>query len=459
MMRIVPSLPAVTTLPIKAALLAASAATLGIWLLAGYYFSQRIAETESRAAAISSSYMQAQDSLTTIRAQVLLGSVYVRDALLDPNPSTGETVQIEDSFAAVEGALARYPVLDLPEDRARFDQLQKEIDAFHQAMLAVLASNRRSPQELRTVLQTQVVPRRDTVIRISEEARSLNRSIYVQQQVALRAVYATSQRWLWLVLGLALLASVAVALAAASYAGGLEQRVRQQSLHDAQTAAEMQRLSTKLITAQEEERRTIARELHDEVGQVLTAIKVELALAQRTIESSGGSVDILLDARSMAESGLATVRDLSQLLHPAILDDLGLPAALEWCVRGFSKRFDIPARFYHDGIIQRLPANVETSVYRIVQEALTNIARHARASACRVHLQHLINTVIVTIEDDGVGFNPTEAAAEGAAKGLGLVGIRERVAHLRGSLRVHSAPNAGTRLFVELPITASPQDP
>lgn len=274
---------------------------------------------------------------------------------------------------------------------------------------------------------------------------------FVQQQREIADVYSVSQRRLWESLGLALAASCGIALLAALYAGRLEKRVRQQRLQDAQSARELQHLSAKLITAQEEERRGIARELHDEVGQVLTAIKVELAVAQRAIEASGGDGRVLHDARSVTEGALATVRDLSHLLHPALLDDLGLPAAVEWYMKGFSKRYDIRGEVLHDDLTERLASEIEASVYRIVQEALTNVAKHARATTCRVYLQRLTNTVLITIEDNGVGFDQTHVERASASEGLGLIGIRERATQLRGTVRLESAPGKGTRLTVELP--------
>ncbi len=222
-------------------------------------------------------------------------------------------------------------------------------------------------------------------------------------------------------------------------------------MQDAQNARELQELSAKLITAQEEERRSIARELHDEVGQVLTAIKVELAVVQRTIEASGGSARLLEDARSITDGALTTVRDLSHLLHPALLDDLGLPAAVEWYLRGFGKRHDLRVEILHDRMDERLTPEIEVSAYRIVQEALTNVAKHARATACRVYLQRLPNTILITVEDDGVGFDAAEAERAGRHRGLGLIGIRERASYLRGTVRLESAPGKGTRLTVEVP--------
>jgi signal transduction histidine kinase len=322
-------------------------------------------------------------------------------------------------------------------------------------MLRVLdTDSRRWPTDARVLLRTQIVPKRELVIRVSEEVQALNRAAFVQQQKEVAEIYGVAQRRLWRNLGLALAASFGIGLVAILYTGRLENRIRRQRIRDVQNASELQHLSAKLITAQEEERRSIARELHDEVGQVLTALKVELAVAQRTIEASGGAFQLLEDARSITEGAIATVRDLSHLLHPALLDDLGLPAAVEWYLRSFGRRHDIRAEVLHDRMEERLTPEIETSAYRIVQEALTNIAKHARATACRVYLQRLPHTVLITIEDNGAGFDPGDVQRPGGAGGLGLIGIRERASQLRGTVRLESAPGKGTRLTVELPARA-----
>ena len=442
-------------LTLKAALLLGFGLTFGIWLFAGYYFTKRMGIVESRAAAINARYMQAQELLSTVRAQVLVGSVYVRDALLDPNPATAANYrrQLEEAYRAVNQALQQYvPVLDSSAERERVGRLQREIDEFRGTMLEVLATDSsRWPTEARVLLNTQIVPKRELVIRVSEEVQGLNRQAFVQQQREIAEVYGVTQRRLWESLGLALAASFGIALLATLYASRLGNRIRHQGLQDAQNARELQDLSAKLITAQEEERRSIARELHDEVGQALTAIKVELAVAQRTIEASGGGASLLEDARSITDGALATVRDLSHLLHPALLDDLGLPAAVEWYLRSFGKRHGLRVEVLHDRMDERLTPEIEASAYRIVQEALTNVAKHARATACRVYLQRLPNTVLITVEDDGVGFDAAEAEGAGTHRGLGLIGIRERASYLRGTVRLESAPGKGTRLTVEVP--------
>lgn len=445
-------------LTIKAALLLGFGLTLGIWLVAGYSYSKRISETETRANAINARYMQAQELLSTVRAQVLLGSLYVRDALLDPNPVAADyRRQLEDTYDEVTRALQQYvPVLDSRTERQRVGRLQQEIGDFRRTLLEVLATDTtRWPVEAQLMLQSQVVPKRTVVIRVSEEVQALNRTAFVQQQREVAEIYADSQRRLWENLGLALAASLGVALLATVYAGRLENHLHRQRLQDAENAKQLQHLSAKLITAQEEERRTVARELHDEVGQVLMAIKVELSVAQRAIEAAGGSARVLEDARSITEGALSTVRDLSHFLHPALLDDLGLPAAIEWYLRGFSRRHDVRAEVLHDNLGDRLAPEIEASAYRIVQEALTNVAKHARATACRVCLQRFTKTVLITVEDNGVGFDAAEVDRAGAKAGLGLISIRERATQLHGTARFESAPGKGTRLIVELPIRRS----
>jgi signal transduction histidine kinase len=429
-----------------------------IWLAAGYYFTGRMAELEQLSKDINARYTRAQDLLTTVRGQVLMGSVYVRDALLDPNPAMADEYrsQLEENYRAADEALQSYvPVVDVPGEQQRIAGLRRELEEFRRTLLDVLSTDsRRWPAEARDLLRRRIMPKREGVIRISEEVQVLNRSAFVQQQLDIASLYRATQRRVWQTVGLALAASVAIALLATLHAGRLERRIQAQRLRDVETARDLQRLSSQLLTAQEEERRGIARELHDEVGQVLTAIKVELSVAQRSMEAAGVDIAPLQGARSITEGALHTVRDLSRLLHPAMLDDLGLAATIDWYLKGFGKRHGVRIELLQDRMDERMPAEAEAGVYRIVQEALTNVAKHAQASTCRVFLQRLPHTLLVTIEDDGIGFNPGDRAEPGALRGIGLVGIRERVTQLRGELRLESAPGQGTRLTVEVPARA-----
>jgi len=444
-----------TGLTIRTALFLGFGVTLAVWIFAGVYFAHRIAEVGRSSGAINARYTRAQELLSTVRAQVLLGSVYVRDALLDPNPGTASEYrrQIQDAYRAADDALQEYqPVMDSPEERQQVIQLRQELDDFHATLADVLATDSREwVRTARDTLRLRIVPKREVVVRLSEGVQTLNRNAFVQQQVGVAAVYAETERHVWEILGLTLGICLGIALLATLYAGHLERRINRQRERDLQNARDLQRLSAKIVSVQEDERRQIARELHDEVGQVLTAIKVELAVAQHRIAADGGPAQLLDEARAIADRALHTVRDLSHLLHPSMLDDLGLPAAIEASLREFGKRHGVQVELQQHGMDERLTPETEAAAYRIVQEALTNVATHADAGVCRIQLQRLPTTLLVTVDDDGKGFDPAGADRTGARPGLGLLGMRERVTQLLGTLRLESAPGKGTRLTVVLP--------
>lgn len=437
-------------LTIKAALLLGFGLTLGLWLLAGYDFTRRMSQVEREAAAINARYTRAQELLSNVRPRVLLASVHVRDALLDPDRRTADDYRrrLDRTLRSVDEALRQYvPVLHSAEERRRVDRLRQEIEGFGTAMAQVLATDTQVSKEEARVLLARLVPRRELVIGVTEQVQALNRAAFIQQQASIAETYRISQQRVWRRLGLSLVASLGIALVAIFYVTRLEARLRRQGVRDAQITRDLKRLSAQVLHAQEEERRTIARELHDEVGQVLMAVKVELALAQRRIETAGGTGTILDDVQSLTDGALHTVRDLSRLFHPALLDDLGLAAAIDWYLKGFGKRHGIQVDLRHQMSGQRLDPDVETAAYRIVQEALTNVAKHARARACHVSLACQDEQLTISIDDDGVGFD----VHEGAHTGLGLIGIRERVAQLDGRLSIESTPGEGTTICLRLP--------
>jgi len=189
--------------------------------------------------------------------------------------------------------------------------------------------------------------------------------------------------------GIAVVLGLGIAVAATRYAGRLESRIRQQHAEVVENRRDLQRLSAKVVHAQEQERRRIARELHDEIGQALTAVKTELTLTERHGALSGKPAQSLAEAQSITERTIEIVRNLSELLHPATLDDFGLPDTLASYLRSFGQRTGIRTQLVQDQMARRMPAELEVSAYRIVQEALTNIAKHAQASTCRVFVQQL----------------------------------------------------------------------
>ncbi|MEO8681753.1 MAG: ATP-binding protein, partial [Vicinamibacterales bacterium] len=435
------------------------AVTLGLWLFTGYTFTRRMEDVERQAADVAARYTRAQELLSIVRTQVLLSSVRVRDALLNPDRSAVDTYrhQVDSIYQTINDALNQYvPVLASDAEKDQIARLRREVDQFHQTTLAVLAdSSGPRPTSARDLLNRHIVPRREAALGISEEIQSLNRAAFIRQQGDLAEIHRIAEQQSWQRLGLALAISLGIVLLAAFYAGRLEGRLRRQMERETNISSELQDVASRLMSAQEDERRTIARELHDEVGQVLTAIKVELAIAQRAIEAKGESGDALAEAQTITDGALQTVRDLSQLLRPSMLDDLGLPAAIDASLRKLARRHDIHAELQQVGMADdRLDPDTEVAAYRIVQEALTNIGRHAGASHCWVRLKRYVTGLTIEIEDDGIGFDL--AVAHGRLQhGLGLIGMRERATHLGGTFDVQTAPGRGTRMIIDLPAAAT----
>jgi signal transduction histidine kinase len=259
------------------------------------------------------------------------------------------------------------------------------------------------------------------------------------------------RRILWST-GIVVVLCMGIAFFITFYAGGLEDRIRQQSLQDQRNKRDLQALSVRLANAQEEERRAIARELHDEIGQALQAIKMDLSMAQRNLDNAPRAESLLEEARGITDRTVGSVRDLSQLLRPTLLDDLGLYQALLSHVRSYSRRTGIRAELVQEYMMEDLDPESAICIYRIVQESLNNIAKHAQASSCRVLLRGQSRSVQVMIEDNGKGFDAQPWHSNGSASGVGLKGIRERVNALEGTFRLETAPGQGTRIQIELPL-------
>jgi signal transduction histidine kinase len=225
--------------------------------------------------------------------------------------------------------------------------------------------------------------------------------------------------------------------------------------HDAQhkqiedTQKNLRRLSQRLVQAQELERAALSRELHDEVGQMMTGLSMELRNLETLRYSEGdGFEQRLNDARRLNADAMRTIRDLAMGLRPSMLDDIGLEAALQWQGREFSRHTGVPASVTVQGTLDHLNDAQQTCIYRVVQEALTNCARHAKAESVSVSLQAQQEQLILTVEDDGMGFD-SRLSSRG---GLGLLGIRERVEALDGKLLISAAPRRGTVVEVTVPV-------
>ena len=240
----------------------------------------------------------------------------------------------------------------------------------------------------------------------------------------------------------------------------LERRVEERTAELQRRVAEvnaarerLRALSQRLVEVQEAERRHLARELHDEIGQLLTGLKMRLALCRQLPPPQAAAA--LDEAQAAAAELLARVRELSLDLRPAALDDLGLLAALQWHIERFTAQTAIAVEFAHRGLRdRRFPAGIETAAFRIVQEALTNIARHANVAAANVELAVEAACLQVRVADRGCGFFP-ETTIE-ARRSSGLTGMIERALLLGGELLIDASPGSGAAILARLPL--QPED-
>ncbi len=215
----------------------------------------------------------------------------------------------------------------------------------------------------------------------------------------------------------------------------------------------LRELSARLMQLQDDERRRIARELHDSVGQTLAALSMNLSTVRADVERLARTAVALTDSESLVRTMVTEVRTISHLLHPPLLDELGLASALRWYVGGFSQRSNIKVDLDMSEDFGRLPAEMETAIFRVVQECLTNIHRHSGSPVARIRVRHREREALVEVEDKGKGIPPRklkEMAAAGTP-GVGMRGMQERIRQLGGTLEIRSGDD-GTVVIARLPV-------
>jgi signal transduction histidine kinase len=422
-----------------------------LWAIAG-----KAQEIYGQLDELNQHHRSVEGKLRQVRDQLQVSGILVRDYVL----AQERAVRLEyrgrleearrNTHASVEDLTGL--ITNVDDARTEMDSLRTHLDQYWATYAPLFA---RDPgenlAESVAFLRAEVLPRRRSVLAIAEEIEELNDANLATQraEVARRQVEFRRDltRLLWLTLGLGL--AVAVTVVARLHV--LEGRADQQRRAAEHASALMRQLSQQLVATQEEERRKLSRELHDHVGQMLTALRMELGRIERLRGPAGGAVaSAVHESRALVDQMVRTVRDLALGLRPSMLDDLGLQPALEWHVRDFTRRSGIAVDLRVEGSLDGLPDAQGTCIYRLVQEALTNCARHARATRLDVLVRGSRAAVDVTIEDDGGGFDPAAPRT-----GVGLRGLEERVRELGGWLAVRSAPGSGTELQARVPLPAS----
>ena len=438
----------------QAALAGGFAIVFALWIAWGYQLIRGLEQIEADSVRVHDAHVRGDQILLKLRTNVLLGSIYLRDAIIDAASPRREDYQRElfRLRDETEHSLRSYlPEVTSSIERDHWVRLQSELGEFWASRHIVFGDSApANTVDAAALLRQRVVPRRVNVLVVIDQLAALQAEGNRRRQVDTLGLYQRARTQLLSLGGISLAVALGVAVMASIYVGRLQHQIERQRASEQRHREDLERLSARLLSAQESERQNLARELHDEVGQALTAVKMDIGIAMRGGDEQRVKA-ALAEASELAETTLRGVRDLSQLLHPSTLDDFGLPTALAAYCRGFSERTGIRAQLA-ETVEQRFAPIVETSVYRIVQEALNNVARHSRATACTILLRVEDGHLHLVVEDNGCGVG-LEGLATTARRGLGLISMRERAQALGGTFSLTSGEgeSGGTRISVVLP--------
>ena len=397
-------------------------------------------------------YLSQNHVLNEIRSDVYVSGTYVRDYLLEPDPERADAYRtsLEEVRKHMESALEIYGGQTAPAQVQHYSALRTELTGYWRILAPIFQWN---PAERRrsgySFLRDEVFPRRQHMLAIADRITAINEQQLTDGNDQVVSLLLRFQTRLLLTIVAALVLGFGMAAFSTRKILKLEDQGHLRYAEVADARGQLKDLSARLVQAQETERRALSRELHDEVGQSLSAVLVELrnlsgGLRTRSEEQSRSHVETI---KCLVENTVRVVRNMALLLRPSMLDDLGLIPALKWQARESAKRTSMDVSVAAELDSDDLPDEYKTCIYRVVQEALHNCARHSHATAVRIMVEQKTDRLILIIQDDGQGFDT------GQMKGLGLLGIQERVTRLGGTSSVHSKPGGGAILSVELPFT------
>jgi signal transduction histidine kinase len=387
-------------------------------------------------------------ALEQIRAQIYLSGNYLRDFLLAPDPrsAAAHAARLGALERETRAALSGYSRSVDSGERQPFNSLEGEIADYWQLADRAISWSETQRDRLRYAYYLdELVPRRTAMLQIADRIETVNEEGLNRAEEALEVSSGGLRRSLIVTFGITLTGGLLLAIVTIAYTLRLERELQHRLEENSGAKADLQELSSRLLRAHEDERRSLARELHDEVGQSLSAILMEAGNAE--CAARPGELDTHLAAiRTLAEKTANEVRDLALLLRPSMLDDFGLVPALNWHGREMAKRTGLKIMVSADEAVNDLPEDHTTCIYRMVQEAMNNAARHAHARTVEVVVRREAERVSFSVQDDGAGFDVR------MVRGLGLLGMEERVRRLGGHLRLESQPGRGTRVSAELPL-------
>lgn len=431
-------------------LLVGFGALLVLVALSAIAVGRRIDQVRTDVETLQKANRESDRTFGELRSSIYSMAVLLRDYVLEASEeeAADQAQAIDDLYRSTQDSYRSLTAKGIPSDRLQIQALQLAIEDYWKVVEPVLDwSPERRAEEGADYLLRQVSPKRQAAFELAAKIEDLHLSESFTRQKEILGTQEVLKTYLNRAVGATLLLGMLVAAVSISRTRSLEAAAEHHLRASERNAGDLRRLSSKLSRAQEDERRSISRELHDQVGQTLTALRLELGNLDAFRHDTSRFEEHLAEARRLAEETLRTVRDISVGLRPSVLDELGLAPALRWQSREFARRTGVPVDIRVEGNLDDLDDAGRTCVYRVVQEALTNCARHARASHIRVWIKGAGGSIALTVEDDGVGFDTK--AQRGA--GLGLLGAEERVRELRGTMEVVSQPSRGTIVRCEIP--------
>jgi signal transduction histidine kinase len=400
---------------------------------------------------IRKEYLVRDRALENLRSNTYLSGTFIRDFLLagDDRRATQSKAQFLDKKHDIQTELESYRDLVTPQTRQPFLQFRDELLSWFGTLQPVLewgAATRRLKGY--ALMQDQVLARRTVVLESADRVQQVAERDLERSSEAVGSMVSDLRFQLMVLIALTVLTGVVLAAVVLWRLLRLENESSLRFQEVLKTREELKRLSAELLSAQETERRRISRELHDEVGQVLSAIAFGLGSARSALKGDNREevlrqLQVLLE---MIERNIGVVRNIALLLRPTMLDDLGLVPALKWLAREVSRSSSADVDFVPDAFLDELPEEHRTCIFRVVQEAVRNAARHSGAQLIRIYLRQEASAIRASVQDDGRGFDPAQE------RGLGMIGMQERVVHLGGRLQVDSEPGRGTIVSFELPM-------
>lgn len=405
-------------------------------------------QIETSDAQIRRDFLYREHTLEQIRSGLYESGNVVRDILLAgsdgnaPETARSELRSLRDDMStSLEACIQSLP----EQEKDPFRHLALELNSYWTTLGPILNAEQIQKQG-NSFLRADVLSQHATVLAIANDVSALNEKELREGNGRTADLFGVFRSRLWTITAVTLTFGLILATATIVYTRQLEKEAQSRYQESLQAQRELKDLSRQLVDAQERERRAISRELHDEVGQSLSALLMDVENLAAMPEGDSVFRQAVKTIKMLAENCVNEVRNMALLLRPSMLDDLGLVAALEWQGREVSKRTGMIVDVLDENVSDSLPEEHKTCVYRIVQEALNNCSKHAHARSARVTVRQESDRLLLTIQDDGKGFDPRRV------RGLGLIGMNERVGHLGGVLRVESDPERGTCLHADIPV-------